>query len=148
MTTPAIVERAVEALFARFEQGGYNPTPIVDLGALVASADGEIDAKEMEALRQIVEPLLGARLSTELVGYLIEASLQVICAAGVAPRVQLIAEILMDCDAVEEGIIVALAVAHASEGFSEPERKLVASLARAARLPESRLEALIREIGR
>jgi tellurite resistance protein len=148
MKPPAIVEKAVEALCARFEQGDYNPTPIVDLGALVANADGTVDAEEIETLRQIVEPLLRARLNTELIGYLIEASLQVIRAAGVEPRVRVIAEILMDCDAVEEGIIVALCVAHASDGISAPERDLVASLARAARLPAHRFEALLEEVGR
>jgi tellurite resistance protein len=148
MATPPIVERAVEALFERFEQGGYNPTPIIDLGVLVASADGSVDAEETEALRRIVEPLLRARFSTEILGYLIDASLQVIRAAGVEPRLSLIAEILMDCDAVEEGIIVALSVAHASEGMSDPERKLIGALARAARLPEGRLAGLIQEVGR
>lgn len=148
MSPLPIVERAVETLCTRFEQGDYNPTPIIDLGALVANADGTVDAQEIETLRQIVEPLLRARLDTELIGYLIEASLQVIRLAGVEPRVRLLAEILLDCDAVEEGIIVALGVAYASDGLSAPERNLVASLARAARLAEDRIEALIQEVGR
>jgi tellurite resistance protein len=61
--------------------------------------------------------------------------------------VRVIAEILMDCDAVEEGITVALAVAYASGGLSDAERTLIASLARAAGLPEQRLDALTRAVG-
>jgi len=148
MSPPPLVERAVETLCERFEQGDYNPTPIIDLGALVANADGHVDAQEIDTLRQIVERLLRARLNAELIGYLIGASLQVIRSAGVEPRVRLLAEILIDCDAVEEGITVALAVAYASDGLSASERGLVASLARAAHLPEGRLEALIQEVGR
>ncbi|MCC6552172.1 MAG: hypothetical protein IT372_04005 [Polyangiaceae bacterium] len=148
MRLPPVVEKAAEALCARFEQGEYNPTPIIDLGALVASADGTVDAQEIDTLRQIVGPMLRARLDGELIGYLIEASAQVIRAAGVEPRVRLLAEILLDCDAVEEGVLVALGVAFASEGLSDPERAVIASLARSARLPDGRLEALITDVRR
>jgi tellurite resistance protein len=140
--TPPLVKDAAQALCDRFDSNEYNPTPLIDLGALVASADGKFDDKEMEALRQLLEPMLGAQLDTELVGYLIEASLRVIQAAGTGPRVRLLADILLDCDAVEEGLLVALAVAHASEGISPEERALVESLARAAHLPAARLAAL------
>ena len=43
-----------------------------------------------------------------------------------------IAEILVDCDAVEPGIVVALAIAYASEGFSQAERVVVERIADAA----------------
>lgn len=142
MKPPALVQQAAGLLRARFDLNEYNPTPIVDLGALVANADGNVDAEEIDALRQLLEPMLGAELNAELVRYLIEASLKVIAAAGVEPRVRLLAEILMDCDAVEEGIIIALAVAHASDGLSTSERAVIESLARAARLPAGRLDRL------
>jgi hypothetical protein len=93
-----------------------------------------------------VEPLLRAKLNAEILGYLIESSLKVISATGVAPRVRLIAEILRDCDVVEEGIIVALAVAYASNGISAPERELVGSIAQAARLDDERFKALDAEV--
>jgi len=142
MKPPELVQQAAGLLRARFDLNEYNPTPIVDLGALVANADGTVDAEEIDALRQLIEPMLGAQLNVELVRYLIEASLKVIAAAGVEPRVRLLAEILMDCDAVEEGIIIALAVAHASEGISDAERAVIDSLARAAELPARRLAHL------
>jgi tellurite resistance protein len=137
-----MIQQAARRLCTRFDENEYNPTPIVDLGALVANADGSVDAEELEALRILLEPMLGAQLNVKLVGYLIEASLRVIEAAGVEPRIRLIAEILMDCDAVEDGIIVALAVAHASEGLSPAERSIIESLARAAGIPGPQLEEL------
>lgn len=146
MKPPELVQQAAGMLRARFDLNEYNPTPIVDLGALVANADGTVDAEEIDALRLLIEPMLGAQLNAELVRYLIEASLKVIAAAGVEPRVRLLAEILMDCDAVEEGIIVALAVAHASEGISEAERAVIESLSRAAELPARRLDQLNEQV--
>src|SRR5262245_8521082 len=134
-----MIQKTAQELRERFDQNEYNPTPIVDLGALVANADGSVDAKEIDALCEMLEPLLGTELNQELVGYLIEASLKVIEKAGVEPRIRLIAEILMDCDAVEEGMIIALAVAHASEGLSPAERGIIESLARAVELPAPRL---------
>ena len=144
-TTP-YVRDAITRLLDHFERGDYNPTPIIDLGVLVANADGVVDAREIETLRDILEPLLGAQLNAELVGYLVEASLSVIRSAGVEPRMRVIAEILMDCDAVEEGVIVALAVAYASEGLSGAERTLVTQLAKASELPDDRLAALIERV--
>jgi tellurite resistance protein len=146
MKPPAMVQRAAVDLCARFDLNDYNPTPLVDLGALVANADGSVDTEELEALRQLLEPMLGAQLNAEMVGYLIEASLRVIEAAGIEPRVRLLANILLDCDAVEEGIIVALAVAHASDGLSAAERALIESIAREAHLPADRLERLNEEV--
>ena len=137
-----IIQKAIQDLCRRFDRHDYNPTPIVDLGALVANADGHVDEHEVEALRHLLEPMLGAQLHTQLVGYLIDASLRVIEEAGVEPRIRLLGEILKDCDAVEEGLIVALAVAHASSGLSPAERGIVESLARATNLPSSRLEEL------
>jgi len=145
-TTPYVRE-AIERLLGRFERGDYNPTPIIDLGTLVANADGVVDAQEIETLQQILEPLLGAQLDGELVGYLVNASLSVIKSAGVEPRMRVVAEILMDCDAVEEGIIVALAVAYASEGLSEAERALVTQLAKLCEVPDDRIAALIARVG-
>jgi tellurite resistance protein len=137
-----MIQEAARTLRARFDLHEYNPTPIVDLGALVANADGSVEPEEIEALGELLGPMLGAELDAEIVGYLVEASLRVIAAAGVQPRVRLIAEILKDCNAVEEGILIALSVAYASEGLSAAERALIESLARAAELPSARLAEL------
>jgi len=146
MKGEALIRETVEAVCDLFERGEYNPTAIIDLGVLVANADGTIDDDELDALRLIFGRLLRTQLDGELVEHLIVASREVIDAAGVGARLRLIAEILRDCNAVEEGMIVALGIAYSSEGFSPSERTLVASLAHACDLPSSRLEELIETV--
>lgn len=141
-----IVQSAIETLITRFEHGDYNPTPIIDLGVLVASADGAADDDEMETLRHIFQSLFGAAFSKDMVGFLIAASLEVLHAAGVDSRVRLIAEILKDCDAVKPGIVVALAVAYSSEGLSAAERGVIEAVARSAGLSTSELDVLIESV--
>ena len=138
-----IVQSAIDALIKQFELGDYNPTPIIDLGVLVAHADGHVDDDELETLRHIFQSVFGATLSKDMVGFLIAASLEVLQAAGIESRVRLIAEILKDCDAVKPGIIVALAVAYSSEGLSAAERGVIEAVARSANLRTSELDALV-----
>ena len=146
MSTDGLLDAAIADLCERFDKNGYNPTPIIDLGVLVANADGVVDEAEVTALRGIFQRLLGEQIDAELVGHLVDASREVIDAAGVGPRLRLLAEILQDCDAVEQGITVALGVAYASEGLSASERTLVSELAGAAGLPDGRLEELIESV--
>jgi tellurite resistance protein len=141
-----IVQSAIETLIKQFAYGDYNPTPIIDLGVLVANADGQVDDDELETLRSIFQSLFGATLSRDMVGFLIAASLEVLQAAGIDSRVRLIAEILKDCDAVKPGVIVALAVAYSSEGLSAAERGVIEAVARAADLSTSELDALVESV--
>jgi|GEM_PF-1176192 len=141
-----IVAPAIEQLCLAFDRGGYNPTPIIDLGVLVANADGKVTERERAILLEVFQTLLDTKLTAEVVDHLVSASLEVIEVAGAEPRARLIAAILHDCDAVEPGILVALAVAFASDGLSSAERVVVERIARAAGLPPSRLEKLIAEV--
>ncbi|GAC1574032.1 MAG: hypothetical protein NVS3B20_24560 [Polyangiales bacterium] len=136
------MEEAVAALCVRFDKADYNPTPIIALGTLVANADGKIDDDARETLSGLLEELFDEELSAELVEFLIQASLDVIAAAGADARARLIGEILVDCDAVEEGLTVALAVAHASHGLSKAERAVIASIGRVGKVDEARLTVL------
>jgi hypothetical protein len=90
--------------------------------------------------------MLGQEIEAEIVGFLIDASIRVIQADGVDARARLVAEILLDCDAVEPGILVALAVAYASEGFSDEERVVIERIADAAELPRARLNELTERV--
>ncbi|MCW5836831.1 MAG: TerB family tellurite resistance protein [Labilithrix sp.] len=141
-----IVAAAIDQLCAAFERGGYNPTPIIDLGVLVVIADGVVDDKEREVLLDLFQTLLDTKLSPEVVDHLVTASVQVVEAAGAESRARLIAEILLDCDAVEPGILVALAVAYASEGLSKEERVVIERIADRAGLPRARLEQLVARV--
>jgi tellurite resistance protein len=142
----AIINHAIEQLCDAFERGGYNPTPIIDLGVLVASADGTVDQSERDLLLDVFQTLLGTTLTSEVVDHLVTSSLEVAEAAGPEPRARLIAEILRDCEAVEHGLLVALAIAFASEGFSSAERAVIERIAHAADLPSQRLEELIAKV--
>src|SRR5439155_16167164 len=48
-----LVERVVEKL----DVNGYNPTPILDIAALIAHADGKITDSEMKALQEVLQPI-------------------------------------------------------------------------------------------
>jgi len=140
---PRSVTQAVETLVAKMEAGDYNPTPIIDLGALIANADGVVDAEEIDTLRHILEPMLGAELPTEVVRFLIDASLHVIKADGLDARLRLVAEIMLDCDAAEPALLVALGVAFASVGYTDAERGVVEKLANTMEVPLDRLQQLV-----
>jgi tellurite resistance protein len=141
-----VVDDAIVDLCAKFDEGGYYPTPIVDLGVLVARADGVVDEKERQMLREVFEALLETRLSPHVVDHLIQASLDVIEQAGVDARAHLVAEILRDCNAVEQGLLVALAIAFASEGLSSAERAVVEQIAKAADFPLDAVDTLVRRV--
>jgi tellurite resistance protein len=143
-----LVTPAIEALCVAFSRNGYNPTPIIDLGVLVANADGKVDARERETLLDVFQALLDTTLTPEVVDHLVTASLEVMHAAGPESRARLVAEILQDCDAVEEGIVVALVVAFASEGLSPAEREVIERVADAAHLPRERLDHLVKKIAK
>lgn len=145
-----IVASAIEQLCSAFARGGYNPTPIIDLGVLVAAADGKVDANERAMLLEVFQALLETSLNAEVVDHLVSASLEVIEVAGSEPRARLVGAILKDCDAGEQGLLVALAVAFASEGLSAAERSVIDRIGEAAGVTPERIASLVthvREIG-
>jgi tellurite resistance protein len=141
-----IIAPAIEELCAAFERGGYNPTPVIDLGVLVANADGSIDAQERALLVDVFQTLLETKLTPEVVDGLISASAEVIEIAGSGPRSRLVAAILHDCDAAEPGLRVALAIAFASAGLSESERLVIDRIAASAGVPKARVDELVEEV--
>jgi tellurite resistance protein len=144
----AIITAAIEELCDAFEQQGYNPTPIIDIGVLVASADGKVDGREREMLLDVFQTLLGTTLTAEVVDNLVTASLEVIEVAGAESRARLVASILQDCGAVEPGVRVALGLAYASRGLSKEERVVVERIATAGGLSAKRLAELTAEVGK
>jgi tellurite resistance protein len=141
-----IIADAIHELCSAFERGGYNPTPVIDIGVLVASADGKVDILEREMLLDVFQTLLDTTLTAEVVDHLVTASLEVIEAAGAESRARLIASILKDCDAVEPGVKVALALAFASQGLSKAEAKVIERIASEGGLSTARLAELTRDL--
>lgn len=146
MTMRTFIASAVDELCSAFDRHGYNPTPVIDIGVLVASADGKVDEREREMLLDIFQTLLDTTLTPEVVDHLVTASLEVIEAAGAESRAKLVAAILKDCDAVDPGIRVALALAFASQGMTEAERTVVQRIASFAGVSAARLADLTAEV--
>lgn len=141
-----VVGPAIDQLCQAFDKGGYNPTPIIDLGVLVAHADGTVDDRERGMLSDVFTTLLGTTLPSEVVDALVTASVEVIQQAGPESRARLVGTILHDCDAGEHGLVVALAVAFASEGLSSAEQKVVDRIAEAAGVSRGRLAELTNKV--
>lgn len=137
---------AIDELCEAFERGGYNPTPIIDLGVLVAYADGKIDEREHAMLQEVFTTLLGTTLNADVVDALVTASVEVIKAAGAEERARLVGTILRDCDAGEPGCVVALALAFASEGLSEGEQLVVNRIADASGVTRDKLAELTKKV--
>lgn len=142
-----VIGPAIEELCLAFERGGYNPTPIIDLGVLVANADGVVDDAERELLLDVFQTLLETKLTREVVDAMVTASVAVIKAAGAEPRERLVAAILDDCGAAEAGLRVALAIAFSSDGLSAKERAVIDGIASAAHVPKETVDRLVKEVG-
>lgn len=140
------VSPAIDELCDAFDKFGYNPTPIIDLGVLVAYADGKIDEKERAMLSDVFGTLLGTTLNGEVVDALVTASVEVIKQAGAEERARLVGTILRDCDAGEPGLVVALALAFASEGLSKNEQLVVDRIAEASGVSKEKLGALTKKV--
>ena len=141
-----VIATAIEELCDAFERGGYNPTPIIDIGVLVASADGKVDLREREMLLDVFQTLLDTSLTAEVVDHLVTASLEVIEAAGAEARAKLVAAILRDCNAVDAGVRVALAIAFASQGLSKAERTVIQRIAEHGGMTPARLAKLTADV--
>jgi tellurite resistance protein len=147
MKANAVIQRAAESLRTRFASNEYSFAPIVDLATLVANADGTIDDAEMDALGECMRAVFAEHFGPEAVRYMVKSSVDLIKSVGVEARAKLIADVLASCDAAEDGLTLALAVAHASEGFSPEERAVVEMVATASGVTPARLEALIANVG-
>lgn len=145
MSLGGLLKDTVDVLIERLAAMEYYPTPIIDLGVLIAQSDGRIEPDELYLLRELFGELLGTKLRGRLAQHLVEASLEVTKMAGAEARIRVLAEILTDCQAVEEGLIVAASIATVDE-MSPKERRLLEQLAAACRAPSGMLEAVIERV--
>ena len=146
MSLGSLLEDTVAVLIERLAAMEYYPTPIIDLGVLVAQSDGSIEPEELALLRELFGDLLGTKLRGKLAQHLIDASLEVTKMAGADARIRVLAEILVDCEAVEEGLIVAASLANTANGIGAGERTLLESLAKSCSAPPGTLARVIERV--
>jgi len=140
------LDEAEAVLCARVQTDPHASKRIVDLLCLVAAADGEVDADERKALSRTLAVLLGSELHPAMLEVLIRGSLHEIESQGFDARILDVAASMRACSAVEEGLLVAIAMAYVSDGFSGPERDVIQGLARAMGIGAPRLAALVRRV--
>jgi tellurite resistance protein len=139
----ADVKSLMDALQAKLGEGDEAAVAAVDLAVLVAMADGAIDTAERAALASSLEAVMGAAVAPPVVRYLVRESRNQIEVAGANARARAIGRQLAERGAADEGLRLALAIAFASDGLSDPEREIIARVAKAAGVSEARLEALV-----
>lgn len=106
---------------------------VVELGVLVAAADGVIDDAELEALAVLVDGSLGAHVDKKLVRHFVREARNVIQAEGTEAAAARIGGVLRDRDVGPEGLAVAEAIALASQGISDVEQAALDGLLAAQR---------------
>ena len=139
--SPAI-RPLVAALRARFDSSDEGLNVVVDLAVIVALADGTIDEAEMAALAESIGALVGGMLDPRMTRHVIRESRTKIDAVGVEARAKAIGESLAAHGAAEDGLRLALAIGHASEGLSPEELSRVELVARAAGVDPAALTKL------
>ena len=66
MSLGNLLEDTVLVLMERLAAMDYYPTPIIDLGVIVAQSDGVIEDDELALLRELFGELLGTKLRGRL----------------------------------------------------------------------------------
>lgn len=145
---PRSLAEAEAVLCARVQGDPAASKRVMDLLCLVAAADGEVDDDEASALARTMGVLLGGALHDAVVKLLIGGSLDELGAQGFDAKVAEVASSLRTYGAVEEGLMLAIAMAYASGGFSGPERAVVLRLARAMDVRDDRLAVILAAVRR
>jgi tellurite resistance protein len=141
--TSAQIKQLMDALTAKLGDADEAIQAAVDLAVLVAAADGTIDAAERAALTASLESLMRGSVAAPVVRHLVRESRNQIEAAGPTARAKSIGRQLADHGAADEGLRLALAIAHASDGLAQVEREHIAIVAKAAGVSEARFAALV-----
>lgn len=132
----------IAALLARYDSSDEGLMAAIDLAVLVAQADGKIDAAERAALIASIEALMGTVVAPVITSHLVRESRDKIAEIGPETRAVQIGSSLKAHNAIDEGLRLALAIAHTSDGLSAEERARIAVVAKAAGVPESHIDEL------
>ena len=140
----SLIARSLESLCIRVRAHPRGVACVIDLLTLVASADGVIDDAEIDAITSAVGVLLGGIRLPQYMQLLVRSSVDEIHKLGAAETMLGIAEVLSECRAAEDGLVMSIAIAYASYGMCPPERATIRALAGVVDVNGDRCEELIR----
>jgi len=118
----------------------------IEAAYLVANADGEFDAAEQQAFRQVVGTACGGAVPERQLAAILADLEQQLADDGMDKRIQLVARTIATPDHAREVLRVAALVAHISQGVSDVERQVMQKLARELELNETVLDQALREV--
>lgn len=121
---------------------------ILELGSLVAIADGEADEAERATLRQVLKELCKVDLSAESMEQMIQSAHDVVASDGMEARCNVIGNNLAALEIAPLGVEVAALVSLVSHGLDLHEMAALATVASAAGMPDGQLDEIIATIDR
>lgn len=121
---------------------------LLELGSLVAIADGYADEAEREALTRVLRELCRIELSSESMSQMIKSAHEVVKADGMDARCDVLGENLAALGIAPLGIEVAALVALVSHGLDLHEMSALTRVAEAAGMDEEQVDAIIGTIDR
>lgn len=119
---------------------------VVESAYLVATADGEFDAKEQSAFQHVVLQACGGRVAERQITALLADLHDQLAEDGVDKRIQMVARSIARQDHGREVLRVAALLAHVSGGVSEIERSVLDRLAQALGLNAAATSSALSEV--
>jgi len=121
---------------------------LLELGSIVAIADGEADEEERAALSRVLDELCNIKLPPASMAQMIQSAHDVVEADGIEARCELLGERLAALGIAALGIEVAALVSLVSHGLDLHEMSALALVAEAAGLPSDKLDDIIATVDR
>jgi tellurite resistance protein len=140
MPAPADLPARIKPLLESF--GRDDLQRVVQLVTLVAYADGDINAEELDAVRASLETMYGSKLGPLVVNTLVGGAVDEVKAAGAEAFARRLGKDFGDRDKAEAAVRLGLAMARSSEGVSAIERERLVALAEGAGLTAERVREM------
>jgi hypothetical protein len=121
---------------------------LLELGSIVAIADGEADDAERAALSQVLEELCKVKLPPASMAQMIQSAHDVVAAEGIETRCAVLGQRLASLGIAQLGVEVAALVALVSHGLDLHELSALACMAEAAGLSPDALDEIIAAVDR
>lgn len=105
---------------------------VVEAAYLVAAADGTVDSRELDLLKEAVQTISDPELADESLDELLADLADLRSAEGVSARCAAVGQTLLACEAVDEGLYLAASMAYVSQAIARSELGVLEKIAAAA----------------